>query len=199
MQTEIVATGWTCLLGMSQYLCFKCLPFYVDLWLAFSLPLYDEHSCALGIAVMTYLDELCTRDDPTLESTWSEMKIKSQSWIEYCDFPGSLDDALHLWDAVSWSSKICRRRVNYGLLCKQVYKGVKVAGKDVKNGGMWDEVNEWLSSRRWHFRGLTSQDEPPNKWRYLIGNRDLSSRTNGSLFSHVLLWPTRSGSMAVYK
>lgn len=50
---------------------------------------------------MTYLDELCTRDDPTLETTRSEMKVKSQSWIEYSDFPGSLDDALHLWDAVS--------------------------------------------------------------------------------------------------
>lgn len=67
----------------------------------FSLPLYDEHSCALGVATMTYLDELCTREDPTSVTTRDEMKIKSQSWVEHCDFPGSLDDAFHLWDSVS--------------------------------------------------------------------------------------------------
>lgn len=44
--------------------------------------------------------------------------------------------------------KISKRRVDDGLLCSQVYKGVKLAGKDVKNGNMWDEVDEWLSSRR---------------------------------------------------
>lgn len=80
-------------LQMSSFVCIALTPV--------SLPLYDEHSCALGVAIMTYLDELCTRDDPTLETTRSEMKVKSQSWIEYCDFPGSLEDALHLWDAVS--------------------------------------------------------------------------------------------------
>lgn len=49
----------------------------------------------------TYLDELFTRDDPTSEATRAEMKAKGPEWCQYCDFAGSLDDAFHLWDAVS--------------------------------------------------------------------------------------------------
>lgn len=49
---------------------------------------------------MTYLDELCTRDDPTSEDTREEMKIKGQGWVEHCNFSSSLDDAFHLWDSV---------------------------------------------------------------------------------------------------
>ena len=30
----------------------------------------------------------------------------------------------------------------------QVYSAVSVAGESVKDKGMWDEVNEWLSQRR---------------------------------------------------
>ena len=30
----------------------------------------------------------------------------------------------------------------------QVYSAVSVAGASVKDKGMWDEVNEWLSQRR---------------------------------------------------
>lgn len=73
-----------------------------------SLPLYEERSCALGVITMTYLDELCTRDDPTSESTRAEMKIKSQGWVEYCDFPASLNDSFRLWDSVSFSRKNIR-------------------------------------------------------------------------------------------
>lgn len=73
-----------------------------------SLPLYEERSCALGVITMTYLDELCTRDDPTSEATRAEMKIKSQGWVEYCDFPASLNDSFRLWDSVSFSPKKLR-------------------------------------------------------------------------------------------
>lgn len=69
----------------------------------YRLPLYEERSCALGVITMTYLNELCTRDDPTSESTRAEMKIKSQGWVEYCDFPASLNDSFRLWDSVSFS------------------------------------------------------------------------------------------------
>jgi hypothetical protein len=65
------------------------------------LPLYDEHSCALGVVTMTYLDEICTRTEPTMEKVREEMKLKSQGWVPHSDVPGSLDDAFHLWDAVS--------------------------------------------------------------------------------------------------
>lgn len=67
-----------------------------------SLPLYDEHSCALGVVTMTYLDEISTRTEPTMDKIREEMKYKSQGWVPHSDIPGSLEDAFHLWDAVSW-------------------------------------------------------------------------------------------------
>lgn len=66
------------------------------------LPLYDEHSCALGVVTMTYLDEISTRTEPTVDNIREEMKYKSQGWVPHSDVPGSLEDAFHLWDAVSW-------------------------------------------------------------------------------------------------
>ena len=66
-----------------------------------SLPLYEEHSCALGIITMNYLDELCGSNQPTSEDTRQEIKIKSQEWVPHSDVAGSLEDAFHLWDAVS--------------------------------------------------------------------------------------------------
>ncbi|KAA6408456.1 MAG: hypothetical protein FRX48_07538 [Lasallia pustulata] len=96
--------------------------------LALGLPFYDENSYALGVVVKTYLDELFTRDDPTSETTRAEMKAKGPEWCQYCDFAGSLDDAFDLWDAV--------------------YKGVKTAGAEIKDQGMWDEVDRWLAARR---------------------------------------------------
>ena len=59
------------------------------------------NSCALGIAVKTYLDELNTRDSPTSEETRAEMRDKGQGWFPYSEFSNSLDDAFKLWDAVS--------------------------------------------------------------------------------------------------
>ena len=59
------------------------------------------NSCALGIAVKTYLDELNTRDDPTSEQIRAEMRGKGQEWFPYSEFSNSLDDAFKLWDAVS--------------------------------------------------------------------------------------------------
>lgn len=57
---------------------------------------------------MTYLDEICSRPEPTLEIVREEMKLKSQSWIPHSDIAGSLDDAFQLWDAVSYPSGIDR-------------------------------------------------------------------------------------------
>ena len=50
--------------------------------------------------MLTYLDELCTREDPTSESTREEMKSRGQGWAVYCDFKASQQQALQLWDAV---------------------------------------------------------------------------------------------------
>ncbi|KAL8874440.1 MAG: hypothetical protein Q9174_000233 [Haloplaca sp. 1 TL-2023] len=99
--------------------------------LAQTLPLFNEDSCALGVIMLTYLDELCTREDPTSESTREEMKSRGQGWAVYCDFNASQQQALQLWDAV--------------------YQGVKLAkagSQEVQEPKMWDEVDEWLSQRR---------------------------------------------------
>lgn len=73
----------------------------LEILLFSSLPLYDEHSCALGIVTKTYLDELSTCENPTSEDTRGVMKEKCQSWVEYCYLLKSLDDSFQLWDAVS--------------------------------------------------------------------------------------------------
>ena len=51
----------------------------------------------------TYFDELCSRDDPTSQASRTEMKVKCQTFIQYSDFAGSLEDAFNLWDAVGVS------------------------------------------------------------------------------------------------
>ena len=112
-----------------------------------SLPLYDEHSCALGNLTLHYLDELCTRETPTADDTKKEVKDLGQKmWITKSRFSESLDDAFHLWDAVSLpthSMTICA--VSNSI---QVYKGVQTNGEGSKEVGLWDEVNDWLSHRR---------------------------------------------------
>ena len=70
-----------------------------------SLPFYSDESCALGIVTKTYLDELIQREDPTSKENRLEMRQKGQSWVGYADFEASLDDAFHLWDAVSRGSQ----------------------------------------------------------------------------------------------
>lgn len=68
----------------------------------FRLPLFEEHSCALGNLTLHYLDELSTRDDPTAEKTRLEIKEMGQKmWIIKSNFSRSLEDAFRLWDAVS--------------------------------------------------------------------------------------------------
>ena len=60
-----------------------------------SLPLFEEPSCALGNLTLHYLDELCTREDPTAEDTRREMKERGQkSWFTKSKFSESLEDAL---------------------------------------------------------------------------------------------------------
>lgn len=65
------------------------------------LPLYEEHSCALGVVIMSYLDELNGKEDPMNPYTREKQQTTAQGWIPNCDFKGSLGDTLQLWDAVS--------------------------------------------------------------------------------------------------
>ncbi|KAL8710079.1 MAG: hypothetical protein Q9220_005351 [cf. Caloplaca sp. 1 TL-2023] len=99
--------------------------------LALQLPFFDEESCALGILMLTYLDQLHERDDPTSEATREEMKIHGREWVIHSEFDINYQHALQLWDAV--------------------YHGVnlaKSAGEKVNDFEMWAEVNQWLSERR---------------------------------------------------
>lgn len=72
---------------------------------------------------MTYLDEISTRAEPTMENVREEMKYKSQGWIPHSDIPGSLEDAFHLWDAVSWPSNISTNEGDFS------YKGLRFIGE----------------------------------------------------------------------
>ena len=65
-----------------------------------SLPFYEDRSCALGVVIMSYLDELNAKEDPTDAQTRDKQKYTAQGWVPNCDFKPSLDDALQLWDAV---------------------------------------------------------------------------------------------------
>ena len=70
-----------------------------------SLPFYEDISCALGIIVKTYLDELHNKDDPTSESERADMKVKGKGWLRNGDFQASFDNGMKLWDAVSKASE----------------------------------------------------------------------------------------------
>lgn len=65
------------------------------------LPLFDEDSCALGVIILHYLDELFVREDPTSETTREEMTSRGQGWVIHSDFKASQQLAYQLWDAVS--------------------------------------------------------------------------------------------------
>lgn len=65
------------------------------------LPLFEEDSCALGVVMLHYLDELFVREDPTSNATREEMTSKGQGWVIHSDFKASQQLAFGLWDAVS--------------------------------------------------------------------------------------------------
>ncbi|KAL9606814.1 MAG: hypothetical protein Q9179_000022 [Wetmoreana sp. 5 TL-2023] len=104
-----------------------------DDWMdiALTLPFYDEDSCALGVLMLHYFDELLTREDPTSEYTKEEIKAHGRRWVVNGDFKASQEQAYKLWDAV--------------------YHGIKLAkedGEDIRELTMWDDVDHWLSQRR---------------------------------------------------
>ena len=65
------------------------------------LPFYELYSCGLGIATLSYLDNLHLNGDPLAQETQEQAKKAGQDWIQHSDFEASLGDAFSLWDAVS--------------------------------------------------------------------------------------------------
>ncbi|KAI9820999.1 MAG: hypothetical protein M1826_000778 [Phylliscum demangeonii] len=98
--------------------------------LGLDLPFIDDNDCGLGIAVKSYLDELAAYPDPTSAEAKDTAQAKGATeWFAHSiDMRGDLEIAFRLWDAV--------------------YKGVQAAGKEVKSGDRWAEVDEWLRARR---------------------------------------------------
>jgi len=80
--------------------------------------------------VKSYLDEIATAQDPTSAETKDAMKEKgAKIFIPHSvDFPGDLESAWAIWDAV--------------------YAGVKAGGKLFKDSEVFAEVDEWLAGRR---------------------------------------------------
>ena len=69
-----------------------------------SLPFYEGRSCTLGFLTVQYLEDvnIFLKDGETAESACKEAREKGQfEWFTSSDFGASLDNAFHLWDAVS--------------------------------------------------------------------------------------------------
>jgi predicted glycosyltransferase len=96
----------------------------------FSLPFVIQNTCALGIAVNTYLDALVVEEDPISKDTKVEVtrRIADQIFIYAERYGSDIDKAFGLWDAV--------------------YEGIKVSGNLVKDRKTFDQANEWLRSLR---------------------------------------------------
>lgn len=74
-----------------------------DDWIDISLglPFSEEHSCALGVVTMHYLDELCAHPVPISSDDRVEARTKVKDKAQNSDINSSLDDAFKIWDAVS--------------------------------------------------------------------------------------------------
>jgi hypothetical protein len=94
------------------------------------LPLLDNPSCGLGLVTKFYLDEQAELADPTDSQQQEILRKKAGMWFVHTDLRTSLQDSFRTWDAM--------------------YAGVK-AGDDLishDDKAIWDEVNDWLSPRR---------------------------------------------------
>ena len=112
--------------------------------LALHLPFINDNGCGLGIASLTYLNEL-TRKGGDAPSVSLKSKIKNQEqkkvradgddyeynyklFAHVSSMPKNLEDAFKIWDAV--------------------YAGVQVAGKEAKDAKAFADADEWLKTRR---------------------------------------------------
>ncbi|KAK2879310.1 hypothetical protein FQN49_001006 [Arthroderma sp. PD_2] len=98
--------------------------------LSLSLPFIDDNDCGLAIAVRTYLDDLPQEPEPTPQAVRDEVKSKGKEWFQHShSFSENLDTSFHLWDAI--------------------YKATQTAAKEpIVDTKLWDDTNNWLSSRR---------------------------------------------------
>lgn len=77
--------------------------------LTFRLPFIDEPNSCLGIAAKTYLDELCSENEPTSDDVKSKHMEKLREMIpQAVDIIGDLELGFRVWDGVSNSLITCR-------------------------------------------------------------------------------------------
>jgi len=79
--------------------------------ISLGLPFYEEHSCALGVVTMQYLDELCSYPIPVSVDDRTQVRMKVQERLQHSDIQSSLDDAFKIWDAVSGSTEHTTRKI----------------------------------------------------------------------------------------
>lgn len=74
---------------------------------ACSLPFTDDNDCALGIAVLTYLDHVALQDDSSSPTAKAASKAKggSEWFLHITSFEDNLEKAFRLWDHVSLSTQ----------------------------------------------------------------------------------------------
>jgi hypothetical protein len=86
-----------------------------------------QNTCALGIAVNTYLDAMVVEETQPVEESKSQVKqrIQKDIFIYAEDYAADIDKAFQLWDAV--------------------YAGVKASGNQIKDRKSFEEANDWLS------------------------------------------------------
>ena len=94
------------------------------------LPFVLQNTCALALAVNTYLDDVATGDTPsTAESkAASKTRLQQDVFIYAEAYEDDLKKAFQLWDAV--------------------YAGVKAAGDLFKERRLFDETDKWLAAVR---------------------------------------------------
>lgn len=68
-----------------------------------------------------------------MEIVREEMKLKSQGWVPHSDIPGSLEDAFHLWDAVSWPFDLTANKTEF------LTKELGISGSE----------DSWQRSEKW--------------------------------------------------
>ncbi|KAK9455403.1 temperature dependent protein affecting M2 dsRNA replication-domain-containing protein [Dipodascopsis uninucleata] len=98
-----------------------------------NLPFIAPPNAGLGIAVKTYLDELCGKSEPTDKTERSKMKDALKKMFAHTvDVIADLEKAFRLWDAVVEAVKVAQR------------DGVMTATE----AEAFTDAQEWLKDRR---------------------------------------------------
>lgn len=105
---------------------YRCVFVESTILIDFRLPFVLQNTCALALAVNTYLDDVATGDVPSSveAKAASKKRLQKDVFIYAENYEGDLKKAFQLWDAV--------------------YAGIKAAGDLFKDRKLFDETDKWL-------------------------------------------------------